>query len=130
MLIKIWVSLVLAFAVYSLAVYMHVDERNGASIPDMHIKRGWQLWQDKNCQSCHQLYGLGGYMGPDLTNVCSDKGHSYAFTFIKYGTGKMPNFHLSDSEARDIVSFLTWIDKSGRTKMSAHFVHWWGIQNK
>lgn len=122
--------MVLAFAVYSLMVYMRIDEGKIVSAPDIQIKKGWQLWQNKNCQSCHQLYGLGGYMGPDLTNVCSIKGRSYAATFIRYGTGKMPNFHFNDSETQDLVAFLAWVDKSGKAKPSADLVHWWGVQNR
>jgi nitric oxide reductase subunit C len=87
--------------------------------PDVHALAGWKVWQQNNCQSCHQIYGLGGYMGPDLTNVVSDSGESkqYLQTFIKYGTGKMPDFHLSDSEVNNLVAFLHWIDKSGRSKV-------------
>lgn len=109
---------------------MHTEDRNNVPPPDRHIQAGWQLWQDKNCQSCHQLYGLGGYMGPDLTNVYSDKGARYMQTFIKYGTGKMPDFHLNDSEIQSLISFLAWIDKSGKSKIPASVVHWWGISSK
>lgn len=130
MLVKIWISLVLAFTAYSLMVYTRADTGHSSPVPDAHIKNGWQLWQSKNCQSCHQLYGLGGYMGPDLTNVFSEKGGRYAATFIKYGTGKMPNFHFSDSETQDLICFLAWIDKSGKTNIPANLVHWWGVENK
>ena len=38
------------------------------------------VFQKYNCISCHQLYGLGGYLGPDLTNVISEKGaHDVTF---------------------------------------------------
>lgn len=69
-------------------------------------------------------------MGPDLTNVCSIKGRSYAAIFIRYGTGKMPNFHFNDSETQDLVAFLAWVDKSGKAKPPADLVHWWGVQNR
>lgn len=85
-------------------------------------------WQDKNCQSCHQLYGLGGYMGPDLTNTFSanGKGAQYMQSFIKHGTGKMPNFNLTDAEVSNIIAFLAWVDRSGRSKVPASAVHWSG----
>ena len=31
--------------------------------------RGRALWHRRNCQSCHQIYGFGGFLGPDLTNA-------------------------------------------------------------
>ena len=26
---------------------------------------GYRLWREQNCHTCHQLYGFGGYLGPD-----------------------------------------------------------------
>ena len=67
-------------------------------------------------------------MGPDLTNTASDssKGEKYMFTLIKYGTGKMPDFKLSDAEVNDVISFLSWVDKSGKSKVAEESVHWTG----
>ncbi len=125
---KIWGMLLVIFAAFSWMVYAHCDDNNKEGSPDQQIIAGWNTWQTKNCQSCHQLYGLGGYMGPDLTNVCSDKnkGKSYLKVFIMNGTGRMPNFHLSDKETDDVISFLSWVDKSGESKISADKVHWSG----
>ena len=60
--------------------------------------RGRQLYQEHNCVACHQFYGLGGYMGPDLTNVISNRGAAYARAFMAAGTQAMPNFNLRDEE--------------------------------
>lgn len=89
---------------------------------------GQEIWQEKNCQSCHQLYGLGGYMGPDLTNIASDsgKGAEYMYTFMKYGTGRMPNYHLTDDEINDLITFLSWVNKSGVSHVPEENVHWTG----
>jgi nitric oxide reductase subunit C len=117
---RLWIILFLLFASYTIAVYRNCDEKDvTATNPDVHALAGWKVWQRNNCQSCHQIYGLGGYMGPDLTNVVSDSGKrkQYLQTFIKYGTGKMPDFHLSDSEVNNLIAFLHWIDKSGRSKV-------------
>ena len=131
MAVRIWVILMTSFIIYSGLVYINCDKKSKIEIPDKHVSSGWKLWQEKNCQSCHQFYGLGGYMGPDLTNVISEqnKGAKYAHTIIKFGTGRMPNFGFSDSEVNDIVSFLTWIDKSGKSKVPDSAVQWSGSYN-
>ena len=64
-------SLTLIFCVYS--VYVWTDgtaaPQSGAFTDE--VRHGQQLYQESNCTACHQIYGLGGYMGPDLTNVVS-----------------------------------------------------------
>lgn len=127
-----WLVLFIAFVIYSCMVYSYCDKRPVSdSIPPPHALAGWKTWQAKNCQACHQLYGLGGYLGPDLTNVTADtnKKEIYFRTFIKYGTGKMPNFHLNDSEINNLISFLYWIDKSGKSKVGIENVTWSGNYN-
>ncbi|MCH7870146.1 MAG: c-type cytochrome, partial [Planctomycetes bacterium] len=32
-------------------------------------KSGLAIWRENNCQACHQIYGYGGFLGPDLTNL-------------------------------------------------------------
>lgn len=75
--------------------------------------RGKMVWQQYNCQSCHQIYGLGGYLGPDLTNVYSRGGPEYIKAFVMSGPGAMPAFKLTDTEMNDLVQFLENIDHSG-----------------
>ena len=79
--------------------------------------RGKLLFQKYNCTSCHQLYGLGGYLGPELTTVISQqgKGEFYANAFLKSGTQRMPDFHLSEEEVNDLVQFLKYVDKTAVT---------------
>ena len=120
MVLKVWIVLVVSFACFSWFVYTHGDDNNKEGTPNQQVLAGWKVWQDNNCQSCHQLYGLGGYMGPDLTNVATQtgKGPSYMEPYIKYGTGRMPSFHLSDTDVHDLIGFLKWVDKSGQSKLS------------
>lgn len=70
-------------------------------------------------------------MGPDLTNTASEKGKGadYMKGFIKYGTGRMPNFNLSDTEVTNIIAFLKWVDESGQSKVPQSAVHWTGTYN-
>ena len=126
---KIWISLFLAFSIYTALVYTQCDAGTTGSQPDdldKSITAGRDIWQKYNCQSCHQLYGLGGYLGPELTNTASIKGAKYMSTIIKYGTGRMPNFHLTDSEVENLVHYLSWIDNSGNTRVAKENVHWTG----
>jgi nitric oxide reductase subunit C len=76
---------------------------------------GQRLWQANNCFSCHQLYGLGGYLGPDLTNVysTSGKGPDYIKSMLNSGIKSMPRFHFSEPEKEAIVAYLREIDQSG-----------------
>jgi nitric oxide reductase subunit C len=80
------------------------------------VAHGKMLWQKHNCSSCHQIYGLGGYLGPDLTNVLSakGKGKAYAAAIMKTGTQVMPDFKLQEAELEALLAFLEHTDKSGR----------------
>lgn len=75
------------------------------------------LYQKHNCTACHQLYGLGGYLGPELTTVISQKGKGelYAKAFLQSGTQRMPNFHLTGEEVQDLLEFLTYVDSTAVT---------------
>ena len=86
---------------------------------------GKMLWQEYNCSSCHQLYGLGGYLGPDLTNVISDKrkGRAFAAAIMKSGTKVMPDFKLSDHEINALLAFLEHTDQSGKNG-----VHYYNLE--
>ena len=78
-------------------------------------QKGKLLFQKYNCTACHQLYGLGGYMGPDLTNAMSRSGigEMYVRALLQNGTERMPNFHLSEEEIKSLVAYLKYVDKTG-----------------
>ena len=82
----------------------------------LELGNGHLIYQKYNCQACHQLYGLGGYLGPDLTNVASQKGKStqYIKAYIQAGSAKMPSFDMSSEELESIVRFLELVDKTGK----------------
>lgn len=87
---------------------------------------GQKIYQDRNCIACHQFYGLGGYMGPDLTNVISTRGEAYAGAFIASGTARMPNFNLSPDEVAALVAFLGAVDQTGTYPPKNYAVAWNG----
>ncbi len=109
-------SLCLIFLVYTFYLYTSSTSADrGLAFLDEKAKAGKLLFQKYNCTACHQVYGLGGYMGPDLTNVISAKGKGpgYAKAFLLSGTARMPNFHLSSEEIDNIIAYLGYVDKTG-----------------
>lgn len=94
------------FFLYSALPVKTVQENAGADA-------GKMAWQKYNCNACHQIYGLGGFLGPDLTNVYSVKGAVYIQAFLKCGTTIMPDYHLSEKEIKDLIPFLSAIDATG-----------------
>lgn len=117
--------LCIACAVYTGFVYRFSDTKPNEEVVRTAAQQGLIVWQEKNCQSCHQLYGLGGYMGPDLTNVAA-KGRPYMQSFMAHGTPRMPDFHLTSRQIDELTSFLQWVDSSGQTRVSPAAVHWTG----
>jgi nitric oxide reductase subunit C len=110
----IFFMLCFAFTTYTLAIY-RMQCNAGETGPSHQAGNGRLVWQKYNCQSCHQLYGLGGYLGPDLTNVYSAKGKGELFikAFLRAGTKQMPSFNLSREEETGLMTFLRSADVSG-----------------
>jgi len=111
----IFITLFTCFFTYSYFIYRFSDNHSASIEPGTKAATGKLLWQKYNCTACHQLYGMGGYMGPDLTNVISaeGKGEEYTRIFIKYGTKRMPDFHINDSDAACIIAYLKYVDSTG-----------------
>lgn len=86
--------------------------KSSASVSQL-TNRGRQLWQENNCVACHQVFGLGGYLGPDLTNVYSRRGEGYIRAFLQQGTNVMPNFGLSDADMDALTAYLQFLDRAG-----------------
>ena len=123
---KISTGLILGFMFLAYSFFLYSD------LPVSHVKssqsakNGKMLWQNKNCISCHQIYGLGGYLGPDLTNTFSKKGPQYIKAFLKSGTDIMPNFHLTENEIKDLTAFLEETDASGSSDPQSFIINYNG----
>jgi len=126
---RIFMLLILAYFCYSFLVY--TKSAKETEQPTDQAIAGLSIWQSSNCQACHQLYGLGGYMGPDLTNIISDstKGALFAKALMIAGSPRMPNFNLSETDITNLLAFLSWVDKSGKTVVPAEKVTWYGNYN-
>jgi nitric oxide reductase subunit C len=115
MKVFIFVFLLFSSTLYTLLVYTKGTECADDEWLTTEAAEGKIVFQTYNCQSCHQVYGLGGYMGPDLTNVISSpgKGEIYARAIMQTGTNKMPNFHLSETKLNSLTAYLKAVDKTG-----------------
>lgn len=104
-------SLIISFLLYSFSIYLNPPQKKEPV--SLLSAKGKLVWQQYNCVACHQVYGLGGYLGPDLTNVYSNKGAAYIKVFLVNGTATMPNFHLSEEDIAALTAYLQQVDASG-----------------
>jgi nitric oxide reductase subunit C len=103
------------FITYNIVLYTGNTSKSNASLMSKEALKGEMIWQQNNCTSCHQLYGLGGYLAPDLTNIISnkEKGKAYAKAFFNSGVKSMPKFDFTEEEKNNLISFLEHVDKTG-----------------
>ena len=115
----VYLLLLAGFLGYTGFVYQSEVPAGKTTANHEQVLAGKMLWQQHNCSSCHQLYGLGGYLGPDLTNVLSakGKGKAYAAAIMTSGTSVMPDFHLKPEEINALLAFLEHTDQSGRASV-------------
>jgi nitric oxide reductase subunit C len=107
----VFITLLIAFLGYSTTLYL--TEPTALQSPTVAAQKGKILWQDKNCISCHQLYGLGGHLGPDLTNVFAKRSEAYITAFLESGTQVMPNYNLSKEEIESFIEFFKYTNSTG-----------------
>jgi len=118
----VFLVLLVTFLGYSTTLYFTQTEQ--LAYPNTLAQKGKMLWQQKNCVSCHQLYGLGGHLGPDLTNVYSIRSEAYITSFLQSGTQVMPNYHLSLEEIQAFIEFFKYTNTTGvadPTSFTKHF---------
>lgn len=105
-----------AYCTYSVIVYS-AGTRNTVNLREPlspAIVEGKKIYEKYNCTSCHQLYGLGGYLGPELTTAYSDprRGPVYMRSFLLAGGPRMPNFHFSQDQADAVIAYLQYVDST------------------
>lgn len=110
--ISVFIFLLISFLVFSLSIYFMPPSGQRRSVL---AGQGRLVWQRYNCQGCHQLYGLGGYLGPDLSNVMSapNKGEPLVRAFLRAAPPPMPVFRLTEEETEQLIAFLKETDASG-----------------
>jgi len=108
--LTILLSLLTVFTIYNTFVY---TSGNKVTLSKKALK-GENIWLQYNCNSCHQIYGLGGYLGPDLTNEYSRiSNENYLKAMFNSGIKTMPQFHFNKKESEEMIQFLKEIDQTG-----------------
>jgi len=118
--------LVLCFVVQSSLVYS--DDRHEPLSES--ALAGRDLWHRHACQTCHQFYGQGGFLGPDLTNAASRVDSTRLASLLKVGSGQMPAIGLTDAEIVSLSAFLSAMDRPeiGRGQLRLGSVEDGGVQ--
>jgi nitric oxide reductase subunit C len=112
--VRLLCVLVISYACYSFVVY--TKGTAGALTPATEMQQavslGKHLYQQYNCSACHQIYGLGGYLGPELTTAYSDKnrGEAYMRAMLQAGGNRMPNFHFTTQQIDALIAYLKYVD--------------------
>ncbi len=80
-------------------------------------REGLSVWRHHNCQVCHQIYGFGGFLGPDLTNFVNDEtSDGELSSILTYGLGRMPALNLNLSNQRAVLAYLRRLNRTGRSQ--------------
>ncbi len=105
-------KLLLAVLVLSFGVQTGLVYSDARSEPLSEAAReGRALWQAHACQTCHQFYGQGGFLGPDLTNAASRVDSTRLVSLLTVGSGQMPPLGFSDAESAAMAAFLREMDR-------------------
>lgn len=75
-------------------------------------REGSRVWARYGCATCHSLVGLGGHVGPDLTNYGRPESHAVVRTTVASGRIAMPSFSLSEQELDHLVAYLATVSRS------------------
>ena len=113
MILRVVCTLAGTWVLFSSWVYTAPPEHGGDDWLSPSGVRGKVAWERSGCVSCHQIYGLGGFMGPDLTDVMERAGPNYLSTMVRLGSQWMPPQDLSDAEIVDLAQYLTEVGRSG-----------------
>lgn len=117
--ILLFLLLMTGYLTYSAIVYTRGTQntvRMTGPLPAS-VKAGKTIYENYNCTSCHQLYGLGGYLGPELTTAYSDplRGPVFMKAFLQGGGPRMPNFRFSEAQINSLLSYLQYVDSTAIT---------------
>ncbi len=95
----------------------YADAGGPEAMPELSTRaaRGQALFSANNCRACHQVYGFGGFLGPDLTNVASRYSANELDGLFTLGRKQMPAFHFTALQQRDLYAFFESLHASAQS---------------
>ncbi|MBX3162955.1 MAG: cytochrome c [Bacteroidetes bacterium] len=120
---KLFLLVTLSAAFLSYSALLYFADSKETQPANALAQKGKMLWQQKNCTACHQLYGLGGHLGPDLTNVYATRTEEHITTYLKYGSPVMPDYNLSAEEQTALLEFLKYVNTTGVAHPASFLKH-------
>ncbi len=109
--------LVVAYASVSVVAYTDYPRQGPDASLTVLEQSGLAVWRQHNCQACHQIYGFGGFLGPDLTNRITDTVTDPEFGWIlANGSGRMPALRLGAPEQQAVLAYLRAMNRTGRSQ--------------
>jgi nitric oxide reductase subunit C len=115
---SLMLGLVGIFLVQTWMVYTDPVGREAAPL-SAEASMGQAVWHRHNCQSCHQIYGFGGFLGPDLTNAARHLTNERLDTVLTEGSEIMPAFHLDADDRGALASFFEELNLTGEGQARA-----------
>ena len=105
-------SLLASFAGQTALVYLDDTADKLPALSPLAVQ-GRHLWHEHNCGVCHQVFGFGGFLGPDLTNAAQRLTRARYDEVLTLGNAQMPAFHFSSDQIDAIETFLFELDQTG-----------------
>ncbi len=103
-------TLLVCFIAQTLLVY--ADSSHPSPLSESAVL-GRKIWHERNCQACHQTYGFGGFLGPDLTNVAQRLDFDQFLTRLAQGQDQMPIVDLEPDQALNLWQYLEEVSLTG-----------------
>ena len=106
-------ALVASFAIQTAMVYAD-DTASTFEVLSEDALEGRRIWHEYNCQTCHQIHGFGGFLGPDLTNYGLRMTDERLNQILTEGSAQMPAFHFDEDQIYYMGSFLDELSDMGQ----------------
>lgn len=103
------------FFVQAAFVWLDLGPNPGSTVPMSTLAlEGQSLFRTHGCQSCHALYGMGGFLGPDLTNAAGRVPPARFAALLQTGAGAMPAYHLDSHARAALLAYMEAVDATGQ----------------